>query len=355
MATKPAVPRKLTTSQTKQEMLAAYNDLVKQLEERREAEAKPQEKIEQRATAEAVKVAEELATEGVVKQVGDLRSTIGRLLSQVAGQLEEQVDRYGQIAKAIAFKERELAEIYEIQKSALSLAALLAAQEQKRDEFQAEMAQAREALEAEIAEARARWGAERKQYEAEVKERDAAEAKRRKREEEEYRYAFAREQQQAKDRAADEQARAQREFEVGRDAAEKELAERERLVASSERELAELRARVEASGGAVEAAVQRAVKETTARLQSESQAREELLKRDFAGERNVFTTRIDALERTVKQQAEQIARLSEQSERAYAQVQDIAVKALEGPAAYKSFAPYAAAPVEPPRRPSPEK
>jgi hypothetical protein len=218
------------------------------------------------------------------------------------------------------------------------------------------MNEARESLRVEMDEARARWAQERKQYEAEVKERDAAEAKRRKREEEEYRYAFAREQQQAKDRAADEQAKAQREFESKREASAKELAERERTVAAREQEQADLHARVEGAAGETDAAVRRAVAETTARLTAEAQAREELLRRDFAGERNVFTTRIEALERTAKQQADQIARLSEQSERAYAQVQDIAVKALEGPAAYKSFAAYAPlAPEPPPRRPAPEK
>ena len=356
MATKPPPTKKLSTSNTKQEMLSAYNELVKQLEEQKQAEAKPQEKIEQRLTADAVKVAEELSTEGVVKQVGELRSNIGRLLSQVASQLEEQVDRYAQISKAIAYKEKELAEIYEIQKSALSLAALLQAQQQKREEFEAETESARESLKDEIEQARAQWTQERKQYEAEVKERDIAEAKRRKREDEEFRYAFAREQQQAKDRAADEQARAEREFAVRKETLEKELAERERQVASREQELADLRARVEAMPRELDAAVARAIKETASRVQGESQSREELLKREFAGERNVFTTRIAALENTVKEQADQIARLSQQAERAYAQVQDIAVKALEGPAAYKSYAaPFQPMLNEPARRPTAEK
>lgn len=50
-----------------------------------------------------------------------------------------------------------------------------------------------------------------------------------------------------------------------------------------------------------------------------------------------------------------IARLSQQAEKAYAQVQDIAVKALEGPASFKSFAAFQPMMPEQPRRPQPEK
>jgi len=52
-------------------------------------------------------------------------------------------------------------------------------------------------------------------------------------------------------------------------------------------------------------------KETTERLQQEAKTREELLKKEFDGERNVLTTRIKSLEETVKQQNEQIIRLSQ--------------------------------------------
>jgi hypothetical protein len=338
MATKPAsAAKKLTTSNTKQEMLNAYNELLGQLEEQQEAESKPEAKVEQRITAEAVAVADEITNEGVVNKVGQLRSDVGRLLAQVSEKLEEQTDRYAKISKAIAFKEKELAEIYEIQKSALSLAALIQAQQQKRDDFEAEMTAKREQLAEEIESTRAGWTDEKKRYEAELKERDAAETRRRKREEEEYRYAFAREQQLAKDQFADEKGKIERELADRKAEVEKDLAQRERAVADREAELNDLRRQVAAFPKQLDEAVARAVKETTARLQADAASREQLLQREFAGERNVSTTRIAALEQTVKEQAEHLARLSQQSERAYGQVQEIAVRAIEGSSSFKSL------------------
>jgi hypothetical protein len=338
MAAKAPAQKKLSTSNTKQEMLSAYQDLLKELEAQREAETRPEEKIEQRANLEAVKVAEELSTEGVVKQVGELRGNLGRLLSQISGQLEEQMDRYAQISRAIGFKEKELAEIYEIQKSAFSLAALIGAQQQKREQFDQEMTEQKAQLEIEIESARNQWIAEKKQYEAELKERDAAEAKRRKREEDEYRYAFTREQQLARDKFADEQGRVEREFTIRKEQMERELAERERAVAAREQAIEEQAARIAAFPAEREEAVKQAVAETTGRLAAEHASREELLKRDLAGEKNVMKGRIESLEQTVKEQAAQLAKLSQQSERAYGQMQDIAVKAIEGSSGAKSLA-----------------
>jgi hypothetical protein len=210
-------------------------------------------------------------------------------------------------------------------------------------------------LNAEIEQAQAEWEAQTAQRDADIKERDAAESRRRKREEEEYRYAFAREQQLAKDRAADEQARAQREFTVRKEQAERDLAERTNAIVAREAHYAELRSVIDGFPAERDATVQRAVQESTQRLVGEHQAREELLKRDFVGERNVFSTRIAALEATLKEQTERIARLTQQADKAYSQVQDIAVKAVEGTSAFKSFAVTSPAPVEAQRRPAPEK
>jgi hypothetical protein len=338
MAEKTAAPKRLTAKDTKQEMLAAYQDVLRQLEEKRQAESRPEAKVEQRVTAEAVKVADELSNEGVVKQIGDLRASIGRLLSQASDRLEEQVGRYAQIARAIAFKEKELSEIYEIQKAALSLGALIQAQHEKREQFELEIAEEREELTREIEETRAQWEQERAGHEAAVKERDAAEARRRKREDEEYRYAFAREQQLARDQFADEKGKMERELARRKVETEQQLGERERAVAEREAELARLRQQVEAFPAQLDAAVARAVKDATARAQSEAAAREELLKRDFAGERNVLTTQIASLQQSVKEQSAQLAKLSQQSEKAYGQMQDIAVKAIEGSSNFKSWA-----------------
>jgi colicin import membrane protein len=87
----------------------------------------------------------------------------------------------------------------------------------------------------------------------------------------------------------------------------------------------------------MEASIGKAVKDTAERLNLESKNREELLKKEFTGEKNVLSTRIESLDKTVKEQNAQIAALTQFLEKANQKVQEIAVKALESASAQKSL------------------
>jgi len=249
-------PKKLSMSNTKKEMLEAYNALLEQLQERADTSLTPERKAEEEKVKEIEELTDSLSSEKIARETSNLKIEIGKMLGELSERLENAVNKFKDIQRAIKFKERELKEVYEIEKSAGTLLALVEAQNQKRREFEEEMERLR-----------AEWEREKKE-----------EAKKREREKEEYLYRFKREQQLAKDKFEDE----------------------------------------------------KAVKETTERLQQEAKTREELLKKEFDGERNVLTTRIKSLEETVKQQNEQIIRLSQQLEKAYQKIQDIAVKTVEG-------------------------
>jgi hypothetical protein len=330
-------PKALSMSNTKKEMLEAYSMLLKKLKEKRESELKPEKRIEEKEQREVVEVAETLSSEGVVKEIGNLKLEIGKNLTQLSDGLEEEVNKFKKIQKAIEVKEEEIKELYEIERSAATLAALIEAQKQKREEFELEMSARREELNREIQITRDEWQKEKKQYEAEIKERDAAEAKKREREKEEYSYAFKREQQLSKDMFEDEKVKMEKEIQVKKEQMEKELSERERIIAEKEGELNELRKKIAYFPEETEVAVNKAVKETAERLTLEAKTREELMRKEFDGERNVLTTRIESLERTVKEQSGQVAHLSEQLEKAYQKVQDIAVRSVEGSSNLKSL------------------
>jgi len=285
-----------------------------------------------------VEVAEALSAEGVVKEIGNLKLEIGKMLTSISDGLEEEVSKFNQIKKAIEIKDEELKELYEIERSAETLAALIEAQNKKREEFESEMTVRKEELNREIITTREEWEKEKKEHEAEIKERDAAEAKRREREKEEYNYTFKREQLLAKDKFEDEIAKAEKEIQVKKEQMEKDLAEREKAVAEREQELAELQKKVSAFSDELKEAVNKAVEETTERIMLEAKNKEELMKREFEGERNVLKTRIESLEKTVKEQSVQIASLSGQLEKAYQKVQDIAIKSVEGSSNITTFA-----------------
>ncbi|MBN1380393.1 MAG: hypothetical protein JXA41_01835 [Deltaproteobacteria bacterium] len=330
--------KKLSMSNTKQEMLDAYGVLLKQLQEKREGELKPEKKVEEKKDKEAIKSSEALTAEGVVTEIGALKLDIGKTLSRISDQLEDQVNKLATIQHAITAKEKEIQELYEIEKSAMTLAALIEAQNQKRQEFNIEMEEKKEALNQEIDEIRSAWLKEREEYNADIKERDETEKKSRARAKEEFEYTFKREQQLATEKFSYEKAKLETELKDKKEKVENELATREDAIAEKEEELNELRKRAAGFAKELEAAVAIAVKEITDRLTFESKSKEDLLRKEYEGEKNVFKTRIDSLDRTVKEQQERMALLSQQLEAAYQKVQDIAVKTVEGASNAKAIA-----------------
>jgi len=338
MAEKPQSVKKLSEKSTKQEMLDAYQTLAKQLEEKRAAELAPERRLEEKRTEEAVRIAAGVAPDGIDREIGNLKADIGKMLVDVSDRLATESSRFRSIQKAVESKERELMELYGIEKAAVSLAALIEAQNQKRSDFESDMTRERERLQGEIDTLRGQWEEDKKSHEAENKERDAAEKKAQERAREDFNYNFKREQQAIKDKLNDEKSALEKDIKLKRETADKELAEREKAITEKEGELTELRAKAAAFPKQLETAVNQAIKEATDRLRLESKNREDLLVKQFEGERNVLTTKNESLERTNKDLFAANARLAQQLEAAYQKVQDIAEKTVEGTSQSKSLA-----------------
>lgn len=338
MEEKKFQPRKLTTANTKQEMLEAYQAVLKQLEAQKELDLKPEKKLEEKKAKEVIQVADSLSVEGIARETSMLKIETGKMLAQISDRMEEEINRYKTIQNAVALKEKELQEIYEIEKSAMTLAALVESQNQKQQAFESDMAAKKEELNREIETSRAEWEKEKTDYEFMIKERDVAEKKRRDREKEEYDYAFKREQKLAKDKFEDEKAKLEKEVQLKKEQMEGALKLREKGIAEQEAELTEWQKKVAAFPKEMETAVAKAVKETTEKLNLEAKNKDEIQKKEFAGEKNVLTTRIESLEKTVIEQSERIVKLNQQLEKAYQQVQDIAVKTIEGSSNAKALA-----------------
>jgi hypothetical protein len=234
-------------------------------------------------------------------------------------------------------KERDLKELFGIEKAAVSLAALIEAHNQKRTDFETEMARQHEGLQTEMDAKRAQWNDEKAAHEAEVRERDAAEKKAQERAREDFNYVFKREQQAIKDKLNDEKIALEKEIKLKRETADKELAEREKSVADREKELVELRAKAAGFPKEMESAITQAVKEASEKLKLEAKNREEILQKGFDGERNVLATRNEALEKANKELVAANAKLTQQLEGAYQKVQEIAEKTVEGASQSKSL------------------
>jgi hypothetical protein len=179
---------------------------------------------------------------------------------------------------------------------------------------------------------------ERQAHDAELRERETSEKKARDRDREQFDYAFKRDQQTVRDKLNDEKAALEKELRLKKETVEKDLAQRQQALSEKETELNTLRARAAAFPKELDTAVDRAVKEAADKLKLEAKNREDLLKKESEGERNVLITRIQSLEKMVKDLSEQTNRLNTQLESAYKKVQEIAEKTIESAGQGKALA-----------------
>lgn len=335
MPTEPAVPETSMTN-TKKEMLEAYEALKEALQNQARTELKP-EKTQKAKEEEKIihSVEKEVEKEDVARRIYDLKDEIGRFLTDLSGKIEAEKERYAQIKHAIDIRNRELMEIYGIEKSAFSLAALLEAQKQKNFEFEAEMTARRKEQEDSIETTKICWEKEKQQYALSMKEQKDEAEKNWKRLKEEFEYTFNREKEIKKQALSDELEKLNKQLQDKKEAFEKEtvireaeLTRRETLVTEREKNIDGLEQKVAGFPAELERQVAEAVTRTTERLQFETNKNAEILAGEFTGEKNVLKTKIEALEKLVASQQKQIDTLSRQIDIAYGKVQDIAVKAV---------------------------
>ncbi len=327
MVTKTDESPKVSGSNTKKEILEAYSKLKQELEGSAQDTLQPEKEKERIKTEEVVAATEVLAATKVIDSIDALKSSLNETLAEIAAKMENEVTRYSKVKEAIAAKEVELKEIFEIEQCAYTLAALLETQKQKRTSFEEEMGLAKTA-----------WEQEKSEHFAWLQEEKGESKKTRQREQEEYDYKLKRERELKTNALQDEISQLEKElsqkkedFEQKVTAKEVELKERETTVGQEEKRLVALEVQVDNFSEELGKAVKKEAKETTERLTSEMARDEELLRKTFEGEKNVFNTKIEAFEQLTSEQKKQISQLTLQLEKAYGKVQDIAVTAVTSP------------------------
>ncbi len=326
---------KISTANTKKEILDAYNLVIKKIAEQSKATLKPEQALKVKKEKEVTEIADATQKEGVIKKLSDLKEEIGHTLSNLANKLESERDRYVRIKEAIEVKEFELKEMFDIEKSAFTLAALVETQKIRKSEFEEEMEKRKKELDEKIASTKDQWEMERQLHSRNLKEQKTEEEKLKLREKEEYEYQFQREKELKTQALKDEIEKLEKDLKTRKDGFESEITKKEdelmqRDITITEREriVSELQKKVDNFPKELENGIDEAVQEAIAKHEAEADKNEQLLVKGFDGEKNVLLTRIESLEKLAETQKHQIETLSAQLENAYGKVQDIAVQAV---------------------------
>lgn len=327
MATKKAVKPPARVRRPKAEVEQEFEAIQEEARAARElADAKADE-LTRRKNDEVRGAVEGASVDAVVEQISRLGLEVTRALNGISEKLVEEVNLLANLRQAVALEREELGRLHKIDVAATALDQLIQEYETKKAE-----------LESEISEQRAEWEAGVAAAERERKEQEEALKKQRQREIDDYEYKKNLERKRAQDKYDEEvrltekkNAEKQEELEKSWARREAELAEREQELARLRKEAAEFPATLERE---TKSAVAQALKD--AKAQADQQAM--LLRKEMEADRRVAELQIKTLEELTARQTAQIAEMQKQLEEAKRQVQEIAVRAIEGASGARALA-----------------
>ncbi len=314
-AKKPPARAKRTRVETQRE----FDEIREEVED--EAEAADNKAIEAARLREAQvrQDVDGIGVEDVVRRISMLGIDVARSLSDVSEKLVQEVKLLSTVREAVRLEQKELEQLHKIDVAATAL-----------DQMVQDYAREKERLETEIQSQRATWEEEAARVALERKEQEEAIKKQRQREVEEYEYKKNLERKKEKDKHEEDARLAAKKNQERQEALEKDWLGREAVLKEREDEVARLRkdaadwpARLEKE---IAAAAERARAETTAKLDQQMI----ILKSSAETEKRIAELRVKSLDEAVARSALQVVALEKQLAEAKQQVQDIAVKAIEG-------------------------
>jgi hypothetical protein len=311
---------------TKTEIQREFEEIQERSEEARETADPKLEDASRRRETEVREAVEGVTVESVVQNISGVGLQISKALSDLSGQLTAEVQLLASVREAVLFEREELNRLHKIDVAATAV-----------DQLVQDYVRQKQELEAEIVSRRSGWEEEAARGERERKEQEEALRKQRQREGEDFEYKKTQERKKAQDKYDEEIRLQEKKNQEKQETLEKSWQLREAALKEREVELAQLRKDAEAFPKRLEAeanaAAERARRESEARMQQETL----IMKKDAEAEKRFGELRVKTLEDTVAHQQGQIAALEKQLGDAKQQVQDIAVKAIEGASGAKTL------------------
>jgi hypothetical protein len=311
---------------SKAEVDKEFSKIAQEAVERQESTNPKTEELSRIRDIETRQTVDGISVEGVVQKISSLSLDISKALADLSGKLVAEVERLSAVREAVGLETRELERLHKIDIAATALDQLI--QEHRTQE---------QALEAEISARRAAWSEEEGERDRALKELEESLKKQRQRETEEYEYKKALERKKAQDKYEDDVRLLEKKNKEKQEALEKSWQQREAALKEKEEEWTRLKKEADQFPAALkkeaDAAAASAVKASEQKLEQQML----LLKKDSESEKRLAELQIKGLQEAVARQSAEIENLQKQLEEAKKQVQDIAVKAIEGASGAKAL------------------
>ncbi len=340
------VVKKPTDKNTKVEILQAYEELAKekaalksqldQVAKENQSGTKEQPKLEQTTAMNQLSSVQQKMN-NTIESLAKIQLGFGSAANELSEQLTTKASKLEEIRRTLEEEIQQLTQLHNLEISDDILDTLIQAYEDNTKAYQEEYSRRSEVLFQEILEQRNSWGKEQDEQQRTIKERNENLNKTRQRDASEYKYNLELQRQLQNDEYEQEQKALYKQLEELLQETEKQWAEREKAISEREKQFEELKAKVEAFPKDKEAAIKKATEEGKGIAHYQAKIKSDLYSKEVEGQKRFYEQRLQSLEQTITNQETRIQNLSKQLESALKQVQDLAVKAIEGTSNVNSY------------------
>ncbi len=275
--------------------------------------------------------------ESIIEGLTGLQLNFGGAVSNLSEKLTTEAFKLQEVRQSVAEEVQQLEALYALQVTEVSLDTLIQQYSDSSKTFNEEFSQRRETVDREIILARKTWAKEQEEHRRLIKEGNDTLSKTRQRDVKEYTYDLTLQRQLNNNEYQQEKKQLYQELEEFEQAQEKQRAEREKAIAQREKQFEDLKAKVEAIPKELESAIKRAKEEGKGIAYHQAKVKADLYAKEVEGSKRTYELRLQSLQETIQNQESRIQNLSKQLDAALKQVQDLAVKAIEGASNISSF------------------
>lgn len=342
------VVKKPSAKSTKAELLEAFDELAKE-----KTELKAQvDKLVNNSQVKVIKEQSELPAKKevmnqsqsvqqkmnyTIESLAKVQMGFGTSVSELSEQLTTKAASLEELRSAVATEIKQLEELHELEIAPDTLDNLLKAYGNNAQTFVEELSQKQETLVQELLQQKKAWEREQEEHKRLGKERNDERNKTTQRETAEYKYDLELQRKLSNDEYEQTQNRLNNELEEFRQVQEKQWTEKEKVIAEQEQQIAEAKNKVESFAKEKELAIKRATEEGKGIAHYQAKIKTDLYAKDVEGQKRFYEQRLESLAHTIDNQEARMQGLAKQLESALKQVQDLAVKAIEGAANINSY------------------
>ncbi len=276
--------------------------------------------------------------DGIISSLTGVQQGISQAISTLSAQQVIEAEQIQKITQQIEEEKQEAKTLYDIDLNGNTLEELIVSYDQEKTSFEETFSTKKKAFGEETTNKTTAWQKEQDEYNRRVAERNKEALVSRKREQDEFDYALKQTRALEEDTYAQKRKQLDDELAVIRADKDKSWAEKEKAIAEREQQFAEYKRKYEGLEAELQKEVKKAEAEGKAIIERDHKVKLALYQSEVDANQKSLDLRIGSLQQVIKNQEEQLKKLTAQLDNALLQAQSLALKALEGSSNAESFA-----------------